>query len=84
MIDMGDLPPLDIIHELTNIARKFKGKASSKAFQELSDLVSILVAASFKEALPMLNELIIRDQIDLIEEAINQLLANSSYDDKQE
>jgi len=82
LIDMGDLPPLDIIHELANIALKLKGKTSTKAFQELSDLVSILVASSFKEVRPMINELIIRDQLGLLENAIDELLTNSSYENE--
>jgi 5-formyltetrahydrofolate cyclo-ligase len=81
MIDMGDLPPLDLIHELRNIAQKVKRKSNPKVFQELSDLVAILVAASVRETASMVNELFIRELISQLDDNLTDLLKDASYED---
>lgn len=81
MIDMGDLPPLDLIHELRNIAQKVKRKSNPKVFQELSDLVAILVAASVRETASMVNELFIRELLSQLDDNLTDLLKDASYED---
>lgn len=84
MIDMGELPPLDLIHELRNIARNVKRKSSPRAFQELSDLVSILVAASVRETSSMVNELLIRELTSSLDDNLMSLLTEASFQDDEE
>jgi len=84
MIDMGELPPLDLIHELRNIAWKVKRKSSPKVFQELSDLVSILVAASVRETSSMVNELLIRELTSNLDDNLMSLLTEASFQDDEE
>lgn len=84
MIDMGELPPLDLIHELRNIARKVKRKSSPRVFQELSDLVSILVAASVRETSSMVNELLIRELTSSLDDNLMSLLTEASFQDGEE
>ena len=62
MIDMGELPPMDLIKELFILAEKIKRKTNPEAFKDVSDLVSMLVAISAREPLQMLNEIVVRDQ----------------------
>ena len=62
MIDMGELPPMDLIQELFILAEKIKRKTNPEAFKDVSDLVSMLVAISAREPLQMLNEIVVRDQ----------------------
>ena len=63
---MGELPPMDLIQELLILSEKIKRKTNPDAFKEVSDLVSLLVAASVGEPRQMLHEIVIRDQFALL------------------
>ena len=83
MIDMGELPPMDLIHELHVLSEKIKRKTNPDAFNEVSDLVSMLVAASVGESRQMLHEIVVRDQNAKLSKELDELLAKSSYDNEQ-
>ncbi len=78
-IDMGGLPPMDLIQELRILSEKIKRKTNPDAYKEVSDLVSLLVAASVGEPLQMLHEIVIRDQSALLSKELEELLAESAY-----
>ena len=82
MIDMGELPPMDLIQELLILSEKIKRKTNPEAFKEVSDLVAMLVAISAREPLQMLNEIVIRDQTSQLSEELDHLLVESSYTDQ--
>ena len=82
MIDMGELPPMDLIQELFILAEKIKRKTNPEAFKEVSDLVSMLVAITAREPLQMLNEIVVRDQTSQLSRELDELLAESAYLDK--
>jgi hypothetical protein len=82
MIDMGELPPMDLIQELFILAEKIKRKTNPEAFKEVSDLVSMLVAISAREPLQMLNEIVVRDQTSQLSKELDELLVESAYLDK--
>jgi len=84
MIDMGELPPMDLIQELFILAEKIKRKTNPEAFKEVSDLVSMLVAISAREPLQMLNEIVVRDQTSQLSKELDELLAESAYLDKND
>ena len=83
MIDMGELPPLDLIQELIILSEKIKRKTNPEAYREVSDLVSMLVAASVREPLQMLHEIVIRDQSAQLSKELDELLAESDYLDQK-
>ena len=83
MIDMGELPPLDLIQELFILSEKIKRKTNPEAYREVSDLVSMLVAASVREPLQMLHEIVIRDQSAQLSKELDELLAESDYLDQK-
>ena len=84
MIDMGELPPMDLIQELSILAEKIKRKTNPEAFKEVSDLVAMLVAISAREPLQMLNEIVVRDQTSQLSKELDELLAESAYLDKDD
>ena len=84
MIDMGELPPMDLIQELLILSEKIKRKTNPEAFKEVSDLVAMLVAISVREPLQMLNEIVIRDQTSQLSKELDQLLVESSYTDQND
>jgi hypothetical protein len=83
MIDMGELPPMDLIQELLILSQKIKRKTNPEAFKEVSDLVSMLVAASVREPRQMLHEIVIRDQNEQLSKELDELLADSAYLDQE-
>ncbi len=83
MIDMGELPPMDLIQELLILSQKIKRKTNPEAFKEISDLVSMLVAASVREPRQMLHEIVIRDQNEQLSKELDELLADSAYLDQE-
>ena len=83
MIDMGELPPMDLIQELLILSEKIKRKTNPEAFKEVSDLVAMLVAISVREPLQMLNEIVIRDQTSQLSKELDHLLVESSYIDQK-
>ena len=72
-IDMHSMPPLDLVEELAFIASLMKKNPNSRAFRALSDLTSLVVAASAGKTHEMFNELIVRDQMDRIDETLELL-----------
>lgn len=82
MIDMGELPPMDLIQELFILSEKIKRKTNPEAYKEVSDLVAMLVAISAREPLQMLNEIVIRDQTSQLSKELDNLLIESSYMDQ--
>ncbi len=82
MIDVGELPPMDLIQELLILSGKIKRKTNPEAFKEVSDLVAMLVAISAREPLQMLNEIVIRDQTSQLSKELDHLLVESSYIDQ--
>ena len=82
MIDMGELPPMDLIQELLILSEKIKRKTNPEAFKEVSDLVAMLVAITAREPLQMLNEIVIRDQTSQLSKELDNLLIESSYIDQ--
>ena len=84
MIDVGELPPMDLIQELSILAEKIKRKTNPEAFKEVSDLVAMLVAISAREPLQMLNEIVVRDQTSQLSKELDELLAKSAYLDKDD
>ena len=82
MIDMGELPPMDLIQELLILSEKIKRKTNPEAFKEVSDLVAMLVAISAREPRQMLNEIVIRDQTSQLSKELDHLLVESSYNDQ--
>lgn len=82
MIDMGELPPMDLIQELLILSEKIKRKTNPEAFKEVSDLVAMLVAITAREPLQMLNEIVVRDQTSQLSKELDQLLIESSYIDQ--
>ena len=84
MIDMGELPPMDLIQELLILSEKIKRKTNPEAFKEVSDLVAMLVAISVREPLQMLNEIVIRDQTSQLSKELDHLLIESSYTDQND
>lgn len=83
MIDMGELPPMDLIQELLILADKIKHRTNPEAYREISDLVSMLVAASVREPLQMLHEIVIRDQSAQLTKELDEILAKSDYLDQK-
>ena len=84
MIDVGELPPMDLIQELLILSEKIKRKTNPEAFKEVSDLVAMLVAISAREPLQMLNEIVVRDQTSQLSKELDELLAESAYLDKDD
>jgi len=82
MIDLADLPPMDLIDELTYVALTVNRKANPEVFKKISDLVSMLVAVSAREPRQMLHEIIIRDQTSLLSKELNKILSDASYHDE--
>ena len=82
MIDMGELPPMDLIQELLILSEKIKRKTNPEAFKEVSELVAMRVAITAREPLQMLNEIVIRDQTSQLSKELDHLLIESSYIDQ--
>lgn len=81
MIDMGELPPMDIIHELQMLAEIIRNESVVDALREISDLTAVLVAAVAREPREMLNEIVIRDELKRLSSELKEVLSDSSYMD---
>ena len=81
MIDMGELPPMDIIQELQMLANVIKHESVVDALREISDLTAVLVAAVAREPREMLNEIVIRDELKQLSSELKEVLSDSSYVD---
>lgn len=81
MIDMGELPPMDIIQELQVLAEKVRSNSKEDVFREVSDLTALLVAAVAREPREMLNEIVIRDELKQLSSELKEVLSDSSYMD---
>lgn len=84
MIDMGDLPPMDIIQELQILAQKIRRASVVDALREVSDLTALLVATVAREPREMLNEIVIRDELKKLSSELKEVLSDSSYMDEQQ
>lgn len=67
---MHSMPPLDLIEELAYIAGLMRKNPNSRAFRAISDLTSLVVAASEGKTHEMFNELVVRDQMDRIDQTL--------------
>jgi hypothetical protein len=81
MIDMGELPPMDIIQELQILAEKVRSGSKEVVLREVSDLTALLVAAVAREPREMLNEIVIRDELKQLSRELKEVLSDSSYVD---
>jgi hypothetical protein len=81
MIDMGELPPMDIIQELQILAEKVRSGSKEDVLREVSDLTALLVAAVAREPREMLNEIVIRDELKQLSRELKEVLSDSSYVD---
>lgn len=81
MIDMGELPPMDIIQELQILAEKVRSGSKEDVLREVSDLTALLVAAVAREPREMLNEIVIRDELKQLSRELKEVLSDSSYTD---
>jgi hypothetical protein len=79
MIDMGELPPMDIIQELQILAEKVRSGSKEDVLREVSDLTALLVAAVAREPREMLNEIVIRDELKQLSRELKEVLSDSSY-----
>jgi len=81
MIDMGELPPMDIIQELQILSEKVRSGSKEDVLREVSDLTALLVAAVARETREMLNEIVIRDELKQLSRELKEVLSDSSYTD---
>jgi hypothetical protein len=81
MIDMGELPPMDIIQELQILAEKVRSGSKEDVLREVSDLTALLVAAVARETREMLNEIVIRDELKQLSRELKEVLSDCSYAD---
>ncbi len=77
-IELGDLPEMDLIHELGAVAAQIKQKKNKIAYELLSDLVSILVASTVAESHLMIHELTVRDVMENFDDTLTSLLTQNS------
>ena len=77
-VELGTMPEMDLIHELGAVAAQIKQKKNKIAYELLSDLVSVLVASTVAESHLMVNELIVRDNMENFEATLQDLLTQNS------
>ncbi len=77
-VDMGSLPPMNLIQELTTIAKHIKQKKYSIAYENLSDITSLLAASTVGEPHLMLIELSVRDEMKEFDNLLQCLLNHES------
>ena len=73
-IDMNTMPPLNLVEELAYIASFMKKNPKSRAYRAISDLTSLIVAASAGKTYEMFSEIVVRDSMDKFEIALDKLL----------
>ena len=76
-VELGTLPEMDLIHELAAVAAQIKQKKNKIAYELLSDLVSVLVASTVAESHLMVNELIVRDNMESFDATLKELLTQN-------
>ncbi len=79
MIDMGELPPMDIIQELQILAKKVRNESKEDVLREVSDLTALLVAAVAREPKAMLNEIVVREELKQLSGELKKVLSDSAY-----
>ena len=72
-IDMESIPPLNLIAELMHIASLMNKNPRSRSYRAISDLTSLIVAASAGNAKKMLEELVVRDQLQILDNDLSSL-----------
>lgn len=75
---MGSLPPMDLIQELVIIAKHIKQKKYSIAYENLSDMTSLLTASTVGETHLMLLEIAFRDEMKNFDSLLQSLLGHES------
>ena len=78
-IDMESIPPLNLIAELMHIASLMNKNSKSRSYRAISDLTSLIVAASAGSAEKMLEELVVRDQLQTLDTDLSRLFNDSNY-----
>ena len=73
-IDMNTMPPLNLVEEWAYIASFMKKNPKSRAYCAISDLTSLIVAASAGKTYEMFSEIVVRDSMDKFEIALDKLL----------
>ncbi len=76
-IDMHSMPPLDLIEELVYIANMMKKNPNSRAYRAISDLTALVVASSMGRTHDMFTEIVIRDNLNNLDEQLEALLKQS-------
>jgi len=77
-IDMGTMPPLNLVTELMHVAKLMRRNPKSAAYRALSDLTALIVAAAADETHNMFAELVVRDQMVLLEKELEVLSKDST------
>ena len=72
-IDMNTMSPLNLIEELAYIASFMKKNPKSRAYRAISDLTSLIVAASAGKTYEMFSEIVVRDSLDQIDLTLERL-----------
>lgn len=75
-IDMVSIPPLNLISELRYIASLMNKNPRSRSYRAISDLTALIVSASAGEAEKMLEELIVRDQLQILDNELGKSFIN--------
>jgi hypothetical protein len=73
-IDMNNMPPLNLIEELVHIASFMKRNPKSRAYCAISDLTSLIVAASAGKTHEMFAEIVVRDSMKNLDRSLEGLL----------
>ena len=74
---MGSMGSLDLLEELTLIARHLSRNPTSKAFRAISDLAALIVATSFGSPNRMFEELIVRDNLEKLDDELLQVFSEN-------
>jgi hypothetical protein len=77
-IDMGTMPPLNLVTELMHVAKLMRRNPKSAAYRALSDLTALIVAAAADETHNMFADLVVRDQMVLLEKELEVLSKDST------
>jgi hypothetical protein len=77
-IDMGTMPPLNLVSELMHLAKLMRKNPKSASFRALSDLTALIVAAAEGETHNMFAELVVRDQMAVLEKELEGLSKDST------
>jgi len=74
-IDMGTMPPLNLVSELMHVAKLMRKNPNSRAFRAISDLTALVVAAAAGETHEMFSEIVVRDSMGKLDITLDKLLS---------